>query len=76
MMMVVVSRSGLQTAVLVPPLPGAGDPLLRPLQPAQVLGVHHGLPHPPPQHHHQQQQQQQQHHQPHDGHPHLQLRGA
>ena len=50
MMMVVVSRTGLQTAVLVPPLPGAGGPLLRPLQPAQVLRVHHGLP--PPEHHH------------------------
>ena len=60
-----------QTPVLVPPLPSASDPLLRPLQPAQVLRVHDGLPHPPPQQpqHHQQQQ-------PHDGHPHLQLRGA
>ena len=36
----------MQVPVLEPPLPGAGDPLLRPLQPAQVLRVHHGLPPP------------------------------
>ena len=57
----------LQTAVLVPPLPGAGDPLLRPLQSAQVLRVHHGLPQP--QHH-------QHYHQPDGGRSQLQLRGT